>query len=142
VTSFVYPVWLEAQADGGFVVHIRDFFDAATQGDDRAGALRAAADSIGNWIDMLVGDGETVPTPSEAQANEVLVAAPLDAAVLALMHGRMRELGISKSELGRRMGKDERQVRRLLDPHHGTRLKTARAALDALGIEVSLGVAA
>jgi len=112
------------------------------RGDDRAGALRAAADSIGNWIDTLVGDGDTVPTPSEARADEVLVAAPLDAAVLALMHGRMRELGISKSELGRRMGKDERQVRRLLDPRHGARLKPARAALDALGIDVAVGVAA
>ena len=53
-----------------------------------------------------------------------------------------REAGISKSEFGRRIGKDEKEVRRLLDPKHPTKLSTLTAALGILGQRLIVGVEA
>ncbi len=61
------------------------------------------------------------------------------AAKLALIEA-VREAGISKSELARRLGKDEKQARRILDPMHPTKLVTLIAALRALGQRLVIGV--
>ena len=52
------------------------------------------------------------------------------AAKLAFLDA-FREAGIGKSEFGRRIGKDEKEVRRLLDPRHPTKLSTLTEALRA-----------
>jgi antitoxin HicB len=48
--------------------------------------------------------------------------------------------GISKSELARRLGKDEKEVRRMLDPRHPTKLPALTAVLRALGKRLVVGV--
>jgi antitoxin HicB len=50
--------------------------------------------------------------------------------------------GITKSELARRIGKDEKEVRRILDPKHPTKLPALIAALRALGKRLVVGVMA
>ena len=79
--------------------------------------------------------------PSRRRAGEHLVHLPLQMAMKAALHLAMRERGITKSELARRLGVDEKEVRRLLDPRHGTRLPTMERALAALGKQVELKVA-
>ena len=48
--------------------------------------------------------------------------------------------GISKSELGRRLGKGETEARRILDPDHPTKLVALQAALRLLGKQVVVSV--
>ena len=48
--------------------------------------------------------------------------------------------GISKSELARRIGRDEKEVRRILDPKHATKLPALTSALHALGRRLVVGV--
>jgi antitoxin HicB len=50
------------------------------------------------------------------------------AAKLAFLDA-FREAGIGKSEFGRKIGKDEKEVRRLLDPKHPPKLSTLTEAL-------------
>lgn len=50
----------------------------------------------------------------------------------------VREAGISNSELARRMQLDEKEARRILDPHHQTKLPRIEAALSGLGVEPPL----
>ena len=58
----------------------------------------------------------------------------------AALYGAMRTTGMTKSGLAQRLGIDEKDVRRLLDPRHrGSRLPRLIAALEVCG--VSLGVA-
>ncbi len=45
----------------------------------------------------------------------------------------MREAGLSKVELAHRLKVKEKEVRRMLDPRHGTRLHAMEQALAALG---------
>jgi antitoxin HicB len=53
----------------------------------------------------------------------------------------VREAGISNSELARRMRLDEKEARRILDPHHPTKLPRIEEALSVLGRHVQLALA-
>ena len=58
----------------------------------------------------------------------------------AALYLALREAGIGKSELARRIGCDVREVRRMLDPHHPTKLPRIEAALEALGKRLVVGM--
>ena len=51
-----------------------------------------------------------------------------------------RAAGISKSELARRLGKQENEARRILDPDYPTKLTALDAELRALGKQVLVSV--
>jgi len=70
---------------------------------------------------------------------EISVATDV-AAKLAVLES-FAAAGITKSELARRIGKDEKEVRRILDPKHPTKLPALTAALRALGKRLVVGVA-
>ena len=53
----------------------------------------------------------------------------------------MRDQGVRKSELARRLGWHMPQLDRLLDINHASRLDQAKAALSSLGKRVELLVA-
>ena len=73
-----------------------------------------------------------LPLPkSRAQAaadSFEIAVAPDVAAKLAVLEA-FKAAGISKSELARRIGKDEKEVRRILDPKHPTKLPALVATL-------------
>jgi antitoxin HicB len=52
------------------------------------------------------------------------------------LYRAVREIGISQSELARRLKIRETVVRRMLDPNHETRPDKIEAALEALGRRV------
>jgi antitoxin HicB len=52
----------------------------------------------------------------------------------------VREAGVSKSDLARRLDVNEKEARRMLDPHHHTRLVALERALRAFGKVVELSV--
>ncbi len=51
----------------------------------------------------------------------------------AALYIAVREEGISKSELARRLGVDEKEVRRMISPRHKTKLPRIEQALGLLG---------
>ena len=61
------------------------------------------------------------------------------AAKLAVLEA-FAEADISKTELARRLDKDEKEVRRILDPRHPTKLPTLMDALRALGKRLVVAV--
>ena len=84
--------------------------------------------------------GKPLPKPRAKGRNLVDIAvAPDVAAKLAVLES-FAAAGISKSELARRIGKDEKEVRRILDPKHPTKLAALTAALRALGKRLVVGV--
>ena len=52
----------------------------------------------------------------------------------------MRERGLSNVDLARQLGLDEREVRRMLDPCHATKLPRLEQALAAVGRHVTLDI--
>lgn len=66
---------------------------------------------------------------------------PHSMALKAAVYLAVREAGINNSELARRKRLDEKEARRILDPHHPTKLPRIEAALAALGRHVKLELA-
>ena len=140
--GFVWPAKLEDQEDGHVLVTFVDFPDALTEGDDHADALDQAADCLEEAIAIRLIQGEDIPAPSPRRAGTVLVPlAPLFAAKTAL-YLAMREQGVNNTRLAKRMGCDEKEIRRLLDPRHGSKIERIDAALRQLDRRLHLQVTA
>jgi len=134
---FQYPVTLTREREGGFTVRFADLPEAITSGADRQDALAQAADCLEEAVAGRIADGLEIPPPSSSRRNprrkQVLVAVPAPTAAKAALYLAMREAGIKNTELARRLGCDEKEVRRMLDPRHPTKLPRIQQALEALG---------
>lgn len=69
-----------------------------------------------------------IPRAVEENEDMTILA---QAKVLVIMTWELS--GISKSELARRMGVCETEARRILDPHHNSKLNKLESALRAMG---------
>ncbi len=131
--SFQYPATLRPEKEGGFLVRFPDLPEAITSGTDRHDALLQAADCLEEAIAGRITDGLEIPAPSSLRRSQVLVPVPAPTAAKAALYLAMREAKVKNTELARRLGCDEKEVRRMLDPRHPTKLPRIRQALEALG---------
>ncbi|SHJ69855.1 antitoxin HicB [Roseomonas rosea] len=136
---YAYPAVLTPEDEGGFSVSFPDVPEALTQGEDEAEALDMAQDALVAALSFYVDRGQPLPAPSEV-AGAHLVPVPAMAAAKLALHTAKVAQGISNVELARRLGKNEKEARRLLDPTHGSRFEVLEAALRALGQRVVLEV--
>ena len=140
--QFTYAVKLTAdRRDGGYVVTCRDLPEAITQGENIKDALVEAADALEEAIAARIDDGRDIPMPTTVKRGERLVSVPPSMALKAAVYLAVRDAGISNSELARRLRLDEKEARRILDPHHPTKLPRIEAALAALGRHVRMELA-
>lgn len=135
---FAYPIEINEAADG-ITVTFPDVPEAITDGATRAEAIERAADALVSALSFYVEEGEALPRPSPAKGRMMVSVTALEAVKLAL-HEAMIEAGLSKVELARRMGKDERAIRRLLDPLHRSHISEVETALRGLGKRVEVSV--
>lgn len=128
---YSYPVTLEAD-DGSILVSFPDIPQAHTFGETETEALARAIDALETAIIALMADRRDIPKPSPARGRPTVSLPPLSAAKVGLYQG-MRTEGVSKAELGRRLGWHGPQVDRLLDLRHASRLDQLEQALRAIG---------
>ena len=142
--SFVYPANLSPEKGGGFTVQFPDLPEAITSGKDRADALLQAADCLEEAVAGRIADGLDVPAPRVARRKHIQVPLPAQMAAKAALYLAIQEARLTNSELGRKLGLDEKEIRRLLDPRHSTKLSRIQAVLDFLGkrLVISLDSAA
>jgi antitoxin HicB len=125
---------------GNIVVTFPDVPEALTQGRSEADARAMAEEALGLVLLSYLARGKPLPKPRAKGGGFVDVAvAPDVAAKLAVLES-FTAAGITKTELARRIGKDEKEVRRILDPKHPTKLPALTAALRALGKRLVVGV--
>ena len=137
---FQYPVMLTAADEGGYVVTCRDLPPLVTQGEDEQDALAQAVDAMDEAFATCMIDGIDFPEPSKARRRERLVAPPAETVAKAALRVAMRQAGISKRQLARQLGVDEKEVRRLLDPHYGSKLPRIAEAVSLLGQRLVIGL--
>jgi antitoxin HicB len=143
MTQFVYPALLTAdEKDGGFVVTFRDLPEAITQGNSLEEALNEASDCLEEAIALRIDDKLEIPQPSPPENQEYLVAVPAQTALKAALYLAISEKGMSKVQLAAILNIHEKEVRRILDPHHATKLSTIERTLDALGQRIELQITA
>ena len=130
-----YPIELD-EDDGTILVTSPDFPELTTFGLDRTEALARAIDALDEAIAARVHMGRDIPSPSSGETRVILLT--LTAVKVTLYQG-MKDQGIGKAELARRLGWHLPQVDRVLDVNHRSRLDRMDAALEAIGrhLEVS-----
>ena len=86
--------------------------------------------------------GDTIPHVSTRKARQVLVPVPAEIAVKAALYIAVKEAGFCNSELelAKRLAADEKEIRRLLDPHHRSKPPQLEAALEAMGKKLVIGI--
>ncbi len=140
--DFAYAVVLTPEPSGGFLVSCPDFPELLTEGDDRADAIEQATDALEEVFAARIRRGEEIPEPSilAEDASAVVLRVPPIMAAKAALALALRQTGMSQVALARKLGLDEKEVRRLLDPHHASKLASLQTALSALNRDVEIRV--
>ena len=131
--TFAYPAVFERDEDGRWLVSFPDYATARTDGADSSEAMEEAIDCLGSVIAFAMADKAHVPKPSRLKRGQKLVPVPLWIVGKLALYWAIREMGITQSELARRLNVRETVVRRMLDPNHSTRSEKIQAALEVLG---------
>ena len=135
-----YPVNLEVQAEGGYVVTFPDVPEAITQGEDEDEALLYAVDALETALSFYVDSRKPLPSPSKPKRGQRTVRpSALEGAKLGVYQA-MTSQGVKKSELARRLGWHMPQVDRLFNLHHASRLDQIEAAARVLGCRLEVTV--
>ena len=135
---YAYPAEVLEEADG-VTITFPDVPEAVTCGDNRAEALARAEDALVTALSFYTDANRPLPSPSPAHHGPLVTVPPLVAAKLAL-HDALLAAGISNVEFGRKLGLDEKAVRRLRDPLHRSHIGQVEAALRALGKRLEVTV--
>src|SRR6266566_3710985 len=137
---YTYPARFEADEEGRLVVHFPDLPKALTDGADQAEALLEAPDCLSEALAGRIRRGEEIPLPSPLRDGLYGIAPEPTIALKAALYEALRKQGVSIPELAQRLGIDDPEAARLLDPHARTRLTSLEAALAALGYEIGIEV--
>ena len=134
--QFCYPARLHPDRSGTIIVSFRDFPECLTSGGDKNSAHMEARDALEEAVAGRIDDDEPIPVPSPRRAGEQLIAVPPDMAAKAAFALAFRASGLSRLAFARRLGVNEKVVRRMLDPRHHTAANRIHKALRALGQEL------
>jgi len=130
---FEYAVMLTPADEGGFVVTCRDLPQLVTQGEYVADALSEASDAMDEVFAAYMKGKLAFPTPSKARRGEYRVAPPAETMAKAALYVAMKEAHRHERTLAKQLGVDEKEVRRLLDPHYASKLPRIAQAVAMLG---------
>ena len=130
---YAYPCRIVRHEGDEHVASFPDIRGCHTSGYSRAEALEMAEDALVAALSFLVDDREPIPVPSPVlDGQEVVVVDPVTAAKLEL-YSAMRDRGVSKRELARRLGLSATTVGRLADPGRRSHIDHVVRALRAVG---------
>lgn len=71
--------------------------------------------------------------PSQQKAGQYLIPLPVQTAVKAALYEEFARPGRTKVEIAAELGIDEKEVRRLLNPHHASKLLRIAEILERAG---------
>lgn len=137
--SFIYPATLKPGRNG-ITVQFPDLPEAITSGRNRADALAQASDCLDEAIAGRISDGWEIPEPSPAKPRQTLISLPPPMAAKAALYLAIKESGVSNAKLAKRLGYDEREIRRMLDPRQATKLARIQRVLERLGKRLLIAV--
>lgn len=138
--TFAYPILFERAEEGGWVITSRDLPEVVSQAEDGEDRVNIAEGALQAAIEGRLLLDKVIPAPSGARRHEVLVTVPVETATKAALHRMVAEENISKSDLARKIDLDEKEVRRLLDPQHSSKVPRIADALAAYGRRLQISI--
>ena len=135
---FAYPIILE---EDGYALNATspDFPELTIVGDDREETIARVVEALEEAIAARIHRQEDIPEPSRGDTFAIL---PTLTSVKVILYREMREQGVTKVELSRRLGWYLPQVFRVLDLQHGSHMDKMDAALGAVGKKLFVTAAA
>lgn len=137
LNHFAYPAKFEKE-DGFTLISFRDLPFALTSADKTTRPMWQAMDCLDEAIATLIDDGIEIPDPSRARADETMVPVPAITAAKAILVEAMRDQKVTVAKLAKALVKDPKDVRRIIDPRHPTKMATITEALGEVGIVSTL----
>jgi len=138
--QFDYPAILKKQKKGGFTVQLLDFPEAITQGETIEDALYEAADCLEEAIANRIEVKLDIPAPSKLKRGQYSVSLPTTFVAKTALYIAMREQRFTNTFLAKKLHCDEKEIRRLLDPHYHSKLPRIEQALYQLGKRLKIEV--
>ncbi len=126
-----YPIHLETDQNGTIIASFPDVPEAVTVGNTEAEAVEHAHDALLVALSGYMDDHRDIPRPSSKAGPKV--ALPPMATLKLALYQAMRNRRMTQAAFAEALGCDARQVRRLLDLDHNSRLDHLERALNALG---------
>jgi antitoxin HicB len=134
-----YPAKLMRDKEiGGYVVTFPDVKEAITQGDTIAEATAMASEALALALTFYTEKWKDLPVPSQPKRGMRMVRVPALSEAKFKLYTALRDAGIKKVDLARRMKCAPSQVDRLLDITHASRLEQLEAAFAAIGKRLSV----
>ncbi|MDP7547375.1 MAG: type II toxin-antitoxin system HicB family antitoxin [Alphaproteobacteria bacterium] len=132
-----YPIKLTPDDNDTVLATSPDFPELTTFGDDNDDALMHAVDALETAIAYRIAHREDVPHPSRGRNRASL---PTQTTMKVLLYQAMREQGLKKADLARRLSWHSPQVDRLFDLSHASRVDQMDAAFAAIGCRLDVGL--
>lgn len=133
-----YRIKLTADDNGTFLVTCPQLPIVATFGETEEEAKAHAVDAIETALASMIDDGEDIPRPDVERG--IAVSLPLLTALKVNLYWALREVGITRAELARRLQWNRESVDRLFRLGHHSRLEQIEAALGALNRVAAVSV--
>jgi antitoxin HicB len=137
---FNYPVKFTKQKEGGFLVEFSDFPEAITQGENEEDAREQAVDcleeAIANRIEMKLD----IPVPSQPKKGQYCASLSTTLVAKTALYLIMRDRSLTNMALAKKLHCDEKEVRRLLDPHYSSKFPRLEEALHLLGQHLNVAI--
>jgi len=130
-----YPLHLEKDDNGTFLVTCPVFPEVTTFGEDQDDALMRGVDAIEEAIAARIADRQDIPL-QKSDAGEFSVSLPHQSFLKVVLWHMMKQSKIRKAELARRLGVHGPQVDRLMDIQHQSRPEQIDAAFAVLGKQI------
>ena len=140
--NMAYPISFKTYRNGQVGAFFSDVPEAITAGATEAQALDRAQDALVVALSAYLDQSRPLPKPSKAKRGQRVVLVPPRVAIKLGIHAAMQVLSVTQTQLGDRLGIDGRQVRRILDLDHESKLSQLESALAALGLQASVEITA
>src|SRR3954468_21153647 len=109
-----YPAVIHPEENAkGFWASFPDIPEALTGGKSVQDTLDEAADCLAEAIAGRIARGDEIPTPSKPKRGQHLISVPLYLAPKLALYITMREGGITRTSLAKKLGVSETVVRRM-----------------------------
>jgi antitoxin HicB len=128
----IYPVELEPDDNGTFLVTCSDLPEVTTFGEGEEDALRRAGDAIEEALAARIAHREDIPPPSPTEGRRRVALPALTVAKIRL-YQEARAKGITKADLGRDLGCHGPQIDRLFDLRHSSKIEQIDKAFRTMG---------
>ena len=139
---YAYPYVVQAEPGGGLFVSFPDVPEALTGAETDADVPGMAQDALVTALSFYTDAGRPIPVPSSgpALAQAPVVRVPVLVALKLALNDAMVAGGVSNVALAKRLGTDEKSVRRMRDPMQATKVDNLEAALRTLGRRAEVSV--